>query len=226
MGVNRYEDEATAVPDDDPLMPAVTGAPPPADGVPAENRARYEAAVDDVELLRTHLRLIGDAVGTAGAAPSRGTYVGPRRAWRRPRLILALAAVVAAVGVGAAALVREAAQGDSSTAKLTDSGIAACSRVIVEGTVERAVRGPGGTAWIVLDVDRFLKPRSGPARFSFTVTAAEAASYREGATMLVVLSHFREDGVITFEGDDLDSGRARMETAVAESRSLPCPGRG
>ena len=223
---NRKPAATDAVPEDDPLMPALTGAPAPAEDGSPGHRARYEAAVDDIERLRTHLRLIGDAVATAGSAkPSGGETAGSRRVRSRPRMILALAAVLAAVVAGAAALAREAAQGDVSTAKLTDAGIAACSRAIVEGTIERTVRDDG-EARIVLAADRYLKPHDGPDRFSFTVRAAEASYFRPGTTMIVVVSRFREEGVITFEGRDLDSGRARMAAAVAESRSLPCQGPG
>lgn len=141
---------------DEALSAALADVPPQASAGGEAHRA-YAAARADVDLLRTQVRLIGDALAARPAPPAARRPRGPRAlAW-------CLAAVVAGVvGIGGVVLARNAALGGDSAisdAKPTPEGIVACASDIAEGTVREVTpTGEPGDLRVVVDVDRRLKP--------------------------------------------------------------------
>lgn len=217
-------DEADAT--DEALSAALADVPPEVPGDSEAYRA-YEAARADVALLRTHVRLIGDALA---ARPAPAVERRPRG---RRALALCLAAVVAGVvGVTGVVLARNAALGDGSAAgdaKSTPEGIVACARDIAEGTVREVTpTGGPGDLRVVMDVDRRLKPAVGDPRLTFTIHVDDdhddvAPPPGPGSRVLVMVSVLPGEPVDLYEGAaDIASARAWMEKALAASRGLPC----
>jgi hypothetical protein len=160
----RDDDEAYG---DELLMRAVAGEPLPGDDPEAA------AVAADIALLRTQVQGLGDAL--AGPRPRPKPVAAARR--RRP-LRLALGSLAAACGVavagGMAWLVlqgggasvdsagsdKAAARDSGGGAKLSEAGIVACARLIVEGTVVEVDAGPGtGQDRITLRVTHAYKPK-------------------------------------------------------------------
>ncbi|MFD7446524.1 hypothetical protein [Streptomyces sp. NPDC059909] len=208
--------------EDEALMSALTDAP----SADAEGE-EYAAALADIALLRTHLRLIGD---TLAAQPPPAAAAGSRR--RRKALALCLAAVVAGVvtvaGVGIARQAAMSGGESGGLGKLTPEGIVACARIIAEGTV-RAVEpiGTDGEIRVVLDVDRRLKPADGPARLTFTLTFDHdhddvAPPPVPGSRMLVSLSELPDEPVDWYQGADIAPAWSWMDKALPGSRALTC----
>lgn len=236
--------------EDEQLMAVLLGRPSPSGGTAAADE--YGAAERDMAVVQRQLHRIGDGLarhaadGPAASGDRDGPAVAPVRKPRRPRsrtLLFALAAsvAVAVLGTGTAYFVAHngATDGGGASVKLTPEGIVACSRAVAEGTVLRVEPlGGDGQFRVVLDVDRYYKPRSGKPELAFTTEGAETTSYyRTGAKMLVVVSRFPAEGPETFrEGDPvpatggaghardaLDWGRQWVEKALPGAKDLPCP---
>ncbi|MFZ3499091.1 hypothetical protein ACODT5_38755 [Streptomyces sp. 5.8] len=229
--MNEYEaseaDEAV-VPDDDPLMLAITGASAPA-GLRQDPGAveRYEAALADVSLLRTQLARIADGGALpAESGSSTGEVAVPSGKRPRRKLMLGLAAVTAAAALlGGLGLARSAA-GGGHTAKLTTTGIVSCARVIAEGTVRQVEPSEDGGLRVVLDVELYLKPQGGERTLSYTLGDGDGGVPAVGARVLVSISRFRDEPVQQYTGEDAASARQWMQEALPGSASVPCEGRG
>ncbi|MEU1542289.1 hypothetical protein ABZ461_30105 [Actinacidiphila glaucinigra] len=193
----------------------------------AGGEAEYAAARADVDLLRTQVRLIGDALAARPAPPAQ------RRPRGRRALAWCLAAVVAGVvGIGGVVLARNAALGGDSAvgdAKLTAEGVVACASDIAEGTVREVTpTGEPGDLRVVMGVDRRLKPAGGAPRLAFTIHIDDdhddvAPPPEPGSRVLVMVSVLPGEPVDLYEGAaDIASARAWMERALAASRGLPC----
>ncbi|MGW2564138.1 hypothetical protein ACWCXB_33970 [Streptomyces sp. NPDC001514] len=206
--------------EDEALMSALTDAP----SADAEGE-EYAAALADVALLRTHLRLIGD---TLAAQPAPAAAVGRRSKALALCLAAVVAGVVAVAGVGIARQAAMSGGESGGLGKLTPEGIVACARVIAEGTV-RAVEpiGTDGEIRVVLEVDRRLKPADGPARLTFTLTFDRdhddvASPPVPGSRMLVSLSELPDEPVDWYQGADIAPARSWMGRALPGSRALTC----
>ncbi|WP_431959821.1 hypothetical protein [Actinacidiphila sp. bgisy160] len=220
MSGNEYEAHGA----DEALSAALADVPP--DGA-ADTGEEYAAACADVALLRTQVRLIGDALAAQPAPPVEGRPRG-RRA-----LALCLAAVVAGVAaVAGVVLARNAALGDGSAAseaKLSREGIVACASDIAEGTVREVTpTGEPGDLRVVMDVDRRIKPAGGAPRLTFTIHVDDdhddvAPPPEPGSRVLVMVSALPGERVDLYEGAaDIAPARAWMEKALTASRGLPC----
>ncbi|MYX31983.1 MULTISPECIES: hypothetical protein [unclassified Streptomyces] len=212
---------------DEALSAALADAPPQASAGDEAHRA-YAAARADVDLLRTQVRLIGDALAARPAPPAERRPRG-----RRTALAWCLAAVVAGVaGIGGVVLARDAALGGDSAvgdAKRTLEGVVACASDIAEGTVREVTpTGEPGDLRVVMDVDRRLKPAGGAPRLAFTIHIDDdhddvAPPPEPGSRVLVMVSVLPGEPVDLYEGAaDIASARAWMEKALAASRGLPC----
>lgn len=214
------------VPDDDPLMLAITGAPAPVGSRQDPDVVeRYEAALADVSLLRTQLaRIAGD-----GALPPKSSVgdaaVQPARRRPRRKLTIVLAAVAVAVVLGGLSLARIAAGGNEA-AKLTTTGIVSCARVIAEGTVRQVESSGDGRLRVVLDVERYLKPQDGDRTLSYTLAKSGDSVPAVGTRVLVSISRFQGEPVEQYTGEDAASAWQWMQEALPHSASVPCEGRG
>ncbi|MFE7135963.1 hypothetical protein ACFVIM_34450 [Streptomyces sp. NPDC057638] len=166
---------------------------------------------------------VGNRPEPATAPPAR----------RRHLLRFVLAACAAgAIGLGGfAAVQREVSMEAQSVreggAKLTASGIVACSNVIAEGTVARTERA-GARTRVVLDVARYLVPEyradeRKPPETAFTVPAAEAASFVIGKRVLVQVPVFPDEPVMEFSGAaEIAGGWEWFSAALPGSRAAGC----
>ncbi|MGW8886391.1 hypothetical protein [Streptomyces sp. NPDC055749] len=205
----------------DELMAVLMGEPAPDGGDPAA-AARYAEAARDMRVLGEQLHLVGDRLAAPEAVPgatrSRWTRKGP--------LALAASAVIAACLAGTGIL-WAVAQPSYDThmgggdAKLTEEGMMACARTVADGTVSRTEPAGSGVR-VVLRVDEYLKPDRGPRETSFVVSAEEEDFFRPGTTMLVSISRFPDEGVMSFTGDDRTTARQWMTAALPASRTLEC----
>jgi hypothetical protein len=228
---------------DDELMAVLLDEPSAArDGASAD---RYEAAERDMAAVQERLRWIGDGLARAAAEraePETETQPGGPVRGRRVRwglFALAASVALALLGTGTMYLVAHGGvEGDASEAVLTEEGLIACSRAVVEGTVERVEPAGGSDRYrIVLDVERYYKPSSGERQLTFTDQGANVpAYYRDGARMLVLVSNLSGEGPDSYRAGDppypegrtgpardaLEAGRLSVERALPGARDLEC----
>ncbi|MEU6660758.1 hypothetical protein [Streptomyces sp. NPDC046821] len=218
------------------LMLALTGEPlPPGDRDDPEAAAAYA----DVALLREQLRGIGDALA-AREAPA--PVVRVRRPRKRLRLALGSLAAAGAFGVagvmtwlvaqpggygasGAADKSVSESRGDAKSkgADLGPEGLVACSRLVVEGTVDRVVPEPGGDGdRVTLTVSHYYKPGSGPGKTTFTMDRDADPRLKPGdhALITVPLGGDHPDNWAT--GKDVRPLRDLIVKALPGSRGLKC----
>ncbi|MFE6298886.1 hypothetical protein ACFVQF_33635 [Streptomyces sp. NPDC057866] len=205
-------------------------------------------ALADVALIRARLGVLAGALTAepVPTAPVAAPVVRPRRRGRIAVWALAACAALGVLGTGGAWLAARPGGGPDSAAahaKLTPGGIVACATDVAEGTVARVEPLEGeGEYRVVLRVERAYKPAGGGAReLVFRSWAAEPSSYRPGVRMLVVVSRFPEEGVLSFRQDmeppgelgedvgpvrdELEYGRAWVAKGLREGVG-DCPGRG
>ncbi|MFD3648809.1 hypothetical protein ACFWVT_23880 [Streptomyces cyaneofuscatus] len=212
--------------DSDELMAVLMAEPVPEGEAEA---ARYRAAERDMALLRKELGLLGDLLAeeAPGAAPRPVAVTPLRPRWRsRGVLVLAASAAVLAGAAGAGLAWMAAQPADGGAAKLTEAGIVSCARVIADGTVT-AVEPAGSRLRVVFTADRFLKPDA-PAteKVEFLIPEDEAAEFSPGVAMVISISRFEGEPVMSFTGDNRVEVWKSMSAALPESRSTPCEGRG
>ncbi|MDN3022862.1 hypothetical protein [Streptomyces sp. S.PB5] len=224
---------------DDELMAVLLGEPPDTrDGASA---ARHAAAERDMDAVREQLRWIGDGLAREAAGREAAGPAGPVRR-RRVRgwglFALAASVVLALLGTGTMYVVAHGGVGEGGAdALLTEEGLVACARAVVEGTVERVESAGGDRYRIVLEVERYYKPSSGDRRLSFSDQGEYVpAYYRTGARMLVLVSSLSGEGPVTYRagdepyaeggkgaaGDDLEAGRLMVEEALPGARDVDC----
>ncbi|MDK1345296.1 hypothetical protein QNO09_18720 [Streptomyces sp. 378] len=242
---------------DEQLMAVLLGQPSPSGDAAAASA--YAEAERDMDVVRHQLQRVGnglarhasggqDASGNRDSSPDgrAGSAEASARGVRTSRtrgLLFALAAsvAVAALGTGTAywAAHNGGTEEHSADTKLTPEGIVACSTAVAEGTVARVdplARDQG--VRVVLDADRYYKPRSGKPELVFTSEGDDTGSYyRPGVRMLVIVSRFSAEGPQTFRQGDpvpdghqgsgirdaLDWGRQWVDRALPGAAGMPCP---
>ncbi|MEU2505314.1 hypothetical protein ABZ621_11420 [Streptomyces sp. NPDC007863] len=226
----------------DPLAAALF----PEDGPPdAGDDPEVARALADVALLREQLGVLAGAL-TAEPVPA-APVVRPRRRARIVAWALAACVALGVLGTGGAWLAaRPGAAGgglEAGDAKLTPAGVVACATDVAEGAVARVEALPGeGEYRVVLRVERRYKPQGeASGELAFRGWAADPSYYRPGVRMLVIVSRFSDEGVLTYREDmeppgelgedvgpvrdELEYGRAWVTKGLREGVG-DCPGRG
>ncbi|MFF5366567.1 hypothetical protein [Streptomyces sp. NPDC013187] len=191
------------------------------------------------DLVADRLKFIGvlleeDAETTARAEESATADTGPpreagavgarRRSGRMTAGVLGLAAVV--TGVVSAALWAPWSPDEEAESKPDQSGIVACAKLVVEGTVAGTdVAGPGKVG-VRLDVERYVKPGKGPDEVRFVVPRADGAAYQTGSRVLVAVSRFDDEVPLLFTGSDIAPTEEWMTAEANRADAPACPGRG
>ncbi|MEU3604166.1 hypothetical protein AB0E83_01665 [Streptomyces sp. NPDC035033] len=228
----------------DPLALALFPEDGEGAGAGAGDDPEVARALADVALIRAQLGVLADAL-TAEPVPPPAP-VRPRRRGRIAAWALAACLALGVLGTGGAWLAARPDGGlddAGGSAKLTPGGIVACATDVAEGTVARVEPLEGeGEYRVVLRVERAYKPAGGGAReLVFRSWAGEPSYYRPGVRMLVVVSRFPEEGVLSFRQDmeppgelgedvgpvrdELEYGRAWVAKGLREGAG-DCPGRG
>ncbi|MFF1353831.1 hypothetical protein [Streptomyces sp. NPDC058297] len=231
------------------LMLVLTGEPlPPDDRDDPESVAVHAAAEADVALLGDQLRGIGDALAARtgpGRVPAPRPVVVPRPR-RRPVAVAfkALAAVCAAGMLGGLAWLavdggpgvsESASDKSASDAKgnakpgaqeggdLTPEGFVACSRLMVEGTVDRVTPEPGGRAdRITLTVTRYYKPASGSGKVTFLMDRDVDPRLKPGDHTLITVPKRTNEPDSWATGKEIKPLRDMIVKALPGSRGLKC----
>jgi hypothetical protein len=138
--------------------------------------------------------------------------------------VLGLTAAVVAAAVTAVWAPWSA--GEDGEAKLDQSGVVACAKLIVEGTVTGTVPAGPGEVGVRLDVERYVKPGKGPSEVRFEVPRADGAAYRTGTRVLVSVSRFDNEVPLLFTGSEIASAEEWMTAEANRSDAPACPGRG
>ncbi|MFK3729412.1 hypothetical protein ACI2LJ_03985 [Streptomyces sp. NPDC088090] len=232
------------------LAAALTAEPPPAQPVRPEPAEPVPA--EPVRPEPTQPVSAGPVpAGPVPAGPGREPVaVRPRRRGRVAAWALAACVALGALGTGGAWLAARPGAtgggllGSGSEAKRTPGGIVACATDVAEGTVVRAEPLAPDEVRVVLRVERRYRPTGADAgELVFRGLAAEPSSYyRPGTRMLVVVSRFPDEGVLTYRQDmeppgelgedvgpvrdELEYGRKWVAKALAEPGDGECPGRG
>ena len=225
------------------LMLVLTGEPlSPEDRDDPETVAAHAAAEADVALLGERLRGIGDALAArSDPAPVSRPVAAPRpRPRRRPLAVAfgALAAVCAAGMLGGLAwLAVDGGPGTSESASdkvVSDDkagaksgdltpGFVACSRLMVEGTVDRVSPEPGGKGdRITLTVIRYYKPASGPGKVTFRMDRDIDPHLRKGDHTLITVPKGGNHPDNWATGKEIKSLRDMIVKALPGSRGLEC----
>ncbi|AZQ35063.1 hypothetical protein EJ357_17485 [Streptomyces cyaneochromogenes] len=151
------------------------------------------------------------------AAPSGG---------RGRKVLLAAVGLAAAAALFVTVWAPWSSDDDAGEAKLTQGGIVACSRLIVEGTVSGVESAGDGKVQIRLKVERHLKPATGPREAEFLVPEEDGAAYDSGARVLVSVSRFDDEVPMLFTGADIAPTREWMQAEANSPDTPSCPGRG
>ncbi|MFF2506154.1 hypothetical protein ACFVTY_22595 [Streptomyces sp. NPDC058067] len=224
------------------LMLALAGEPlPPEDRGDPEAAAAYAEAAADVALLGEQLRGIGDALA---ADPGRVRPPAPvvRLRPHRPRLRLALGslAAVGACGIAGVMMWLVAQPGDYAAsggadksvsdnrqagkgAELSPEGFVACSRIVVEGTVDRVAPVPGIDGdRITLMVTHRYKPARGPAKVTFWMDHGVDPRLKPGDHTLITIPKGADHPDNWATGKEIKPLRDMIVKALPGSRGLAC----
>ncbi|MFH8733190.1 hypothetical protein [Streptomyces sp. NPDC017964] len=233
--------------EDRALMLALTGEPlPQEDAADPEVVAAHAAAEADVALLAEQVRGIGDALAARGtpapAKPSASVaHVRPRR---RLRPALGSLAAAGALGVAGVMMWLVAQPGDHAAsgasdksasdskggnrsgiedADLTPEGFVACSRLMVEGTVDRVMPEPGGKGdRITLTVTRYYKPASGSGKVIFRMDRDVDPRLKRGDHTLITVPKRGNEPDNWATGKEIKPLRDMIVNALPGSRGLKC----
>ncbi|MDQ1013115.1 hypothetical protein QFZ82_007600 [Streptomyces sp. V4I23] len=181
------------------------------------------------DLLDEQVKLIGGFMEEdEQPAGEQGVVTLPEAGARRRRV---RALLVAGVGLAASAalfltLWAPWDPAPAETARLSESGIVACSELIAEGTVSRVRSAEPGTVRVRLEVDRYLKPESGPGETDFSVPQKDGAAYKVGEKVLVSVSRFEDEVPLLFIGEEIEPTWEWMRTEAGKADRPTCPGRG
>ncbi|MFF1451588.1 hypothetical protein ACFVYF_26135 [Streptomyces sp. NPDC058274] len=168
------------------------------------------------------------ATGAAGLPPEPGGQPLPTAARRRRRALAAVLGLAAAVGgvVVLAAVWAPWSPGEEAAEKPDQSGIVACAKLIVEGTVAGTDSAGPGKVGVRLDVERYVKPGKGPGEVRFVVPREDGAAYRTGSRVLVSVSRFDDEVPLLFTGSEIASAEEWMTAEANRTDGPACPGRG
>ncbi|MDH6226954.1 hypothetical protein [Streptomyces sp. MJP52] len=232
--------------EDDPLAAVLNGDPPPPDADPAA-RAAHEAALADVRLIGGALRDIGDTLADAPApVPLRPVAAVPRRrARRRAALVWAAGLATAAAAftgvmyAGAVGGVSSGSSADAAKAAPEAGGQAdekaavpaspsgrpgvACASLAVEGTVVSVRPLAEGHVRVVLEAERYWRPRqdAADAPTAVTVLPEDAREDLRPGTRALVVKGPGEDRWVT--GDGLAAEREELDAAGPGTDGRACP---
>lgn len=179
--------------------------------------------------LRLALAMIGEAAVDSDTTPKRGPV------WRRPRVVLAAAAVVTLVALGAGVwTLRPATQasvtagaGHTTEGQTLEEWIA-CARMIAEGDVV-AVRDSSEPSKVILDfaVRDWIKPRQGPREVVLSVFdpafTGTSEPWEVGEHVLLVIPARRDREADSFRGTELAAYRDRINRALPAAAETECP---
>ncbi|MEW2807325.1 hypothetical protein AB0929_09440 [Streptomyces massasporeus] len=193
---------------------------------------------DTEDLVADRLRFIGvlleEDTETTARAEEPATVTGPprepvavgARRWsgRMTAGVLGLAAVV--TGVVFAALWAPWSPDEEAESKPDQSGIVACAKLVVEGTVAGTDLAGPGEVGVRLDVERYVKPSKGPDEVRFVVPRADGAAYQTGSRVLVAVSRFDDEVPLLFTGSDISPTEEWMTAEANRADAPACPGRG
>lgn len=194
---------------------------------------------DTEDLMADRLKFIGalleeDAETTARAEepvavntglPREPVAAGARRRFGRARAgVVGLAAVVA--GVVFVALWAPWSPDEEAESKPDQSGIVACAKLVVAGTVAGTDPAGPGKVGVRLDVERYVKPGKGPDEVRFVVPRADGTAYRTGSRVLVSVSRFDDEVPLLFTGSEIAPTEEWMTAEANRADAPACPGRG
>ncbi|MEV7201709.1 hypothetical protein [Streptomyces griseoluteus] len=175
----------------------------------------------------------GRTAGTPSPAPAAGRAREPREetvpATRRRSRRMLVAAIGLAAAVAAATFTAVWAPwsaGEEAEAKPDQSGIVACAKLIVAGTVAGTDSAGPGEVGVRLDVERYVKPGKGPGEVRFVVPREDGAAYRAGTRVLVSVSRFADEVPLLFTGDEIRTAEEWMTAEAGRPDAPECPGRG
>ncbi|MFE2556872.1 hypothetical protein OG361_15055 [Streptomyces sp. NBC_00090] len=188
---------------------------------------------DDQEteaLLEEQLKLIGGFLEEDEQPAEEQGVVRPFDAVARRRRVRALLLTGTGLAASAALLLTLLwAPWDpapAETARLSESGIVACSELIVEGTVSSVRSDELGRLRVRLRVDRYLKPESGPEESEFLVSREDSRAYKMGERVLVSVSRFENEEPLLFVGEEIEPTWEWMRAESVKAVRPACPGRG
>lgn len=115
---------------------------------------------------------------------------------------------------------------EEAEAKPDQSGIVACSKLIVTGTVSGTEAAGDEKVRIRLNVEKYLKPSTGPGKSEFLVPEQDGAAYKTGARVLVSVSRFDGEVPLLFTGREIEPTWEWMEAEVGNPDTPACSGRG
>lgn len=181
--------------------------------------------------LRLALRMIGDEANRPTPTPAPVTAPVPVR--RRPYLIGAVAAGIAAVVVAGIAL---SGNGSGPTdADRADTGQGqtllewiACARTIAEGDITEVRDAPEkGRIVVSLTVQDWIKPTRGHERIQLDLVdpavAEVNAPLRAGQHVLIAVPTRKDLEADTFTGHALAKKRKEITAHLPTARRTPCP---
>lgn len=183
----------------------------------------------------------GGSVPAGGSVPDGGpnSRTGPVW-WRRRRVVLA--GLVSAAALCAGVLGSTLIDGGTTNAGSDRSGGGenasgkgqtllewiACGRTIAEGDVV-AVKpsSEAGRVVVTFDVQDWIKPARGAERITLDVVDPTEAGVREpwkqGQHLLIVVPERRDQETDVFQGDQLQSYRAKIEQGLPDAVGTECP---
>ncbi|MEV4865536.1 hypothetical protein [Streptomyces ossamyceticus] len=189
----------------------------------------------------------GGSVPTDRSGPDGGSFRagGPNSRtgtvwWRRRRVVLA--GLVSAAALCAGVLGSTLIDGGTTNSGSDRSGGGenasgkgqtllewiACGRTIAEGDVV-AVKpsSEAGRVVVTFDVQDWIKPARGAERITLDVVDPTEAGVREpwkeGQHLLIVVPERRDQETDVFQGDQLQSYRAKIEQGLPEAAGTECP---
>ncbi|MFJ1997168.1 hypothetical protein [Streptomyces asiaticus] len=191
--------------------------------------------------LRRAFALIGEEAGRPGptTAPADraalvGTLTTATRPPRKQRHIRAALAAAAAACVAAIVVTVTVTAGDGSGKNADTTGrgqtfpeALACATAVVEGDLT-AVRPAGqGRVQVTVSVDQWFKPSTGPATARFDLAdpavADPAEAYTTGDHLLLLVPRRKSQIPDTFQGQELQPIRDRINRTLPEAVHRPCP---
>ncbi|WNI33890.1 hypothetical protein [Streptomyces sp. ITFR-6] len=195
---------------------------------------------DEENQLRRASALIGEeAAGPESAEESGQDAVRRRFVHSRPERRRGRAALLAAGAAGAAALVigvamatsggSSAPAADGTTRGQTFPELLACSKTIVEGTLQGV--GPAGKSHVrvTMSVDQWLKPRTGLDTATFVLADPTQRdpeeAYGQGNHVLMVIpsNHDQIATTFSFRGQEIPATRDRIIRTLPGVTDADCP---
>lgn len=192
-----------------------------------------EPTETDQARLRRAFALIGDEAGRPDPAASVRTVPAAARLRGRRRVRAALAVAAAACTAAIVVTMTVIADGGSGTdPDTTGRGqtfpqALACANAVVEGDLT-AVRPAGqGRIQVIVSVDQWFKPSTGPATARFDLAdpavADPAEAYAAGDHLLLLVPRRKGRIPDAYQGQELRPMRDRITRTLPEAAHTTCP---